>query len=73
MGAALAYLLVGKQTSQNTTDDGLLLVGLEALVHAVHQTVEELKGILLLMKVDLLPPQSRRRREGRGGGGRGRK
>ena len=70
MGAALADLLVGKQASQDGGDDGLLLVGLEPLVHVVHQTVEELKGIVLLSKVHLLSPQPGGK-EGRGGEGRG--
>ena len=69
MGAALAYLLVGKQASQDGGDDGLLLVGLEPLVHVVHQTVEELKGIVLLSKVHLLSPQPGGK-EGRGGEGK---
>lgn len=67
MGAALADLLVGKQASQDSGDDGLLLVGLEPLVHVVHQTVEELKGIVLLSKVHLLSPQPGRGGEGKEG------
>lgn len=69
MGAPLAYLLVGKQTSQDASDDGLLLVGLEPLIHVVHQTVEELKGIMLLSKVHLLSPQPGGRSGGEGKGG----
>ena len=69
MGAPLAYLLVGKETSQDAGDDGLLFVGLEPLVHVVHQTVEELKGIVLLSKIYLFSPQPGGK-EGRGGEGR---
>ena len=57
MRAAFAYLLVSKGASQHVGEDGERAVSLETFVQAVHQTVEELKGIVLLTEVDSLTPQ----------------
>ena len=61
--AALADLLVSKRPTQDLGDHCSWAVCLQALIKTVYQTVEELKGIVLLSEVHLLTPQSR---EGKG-------
>ena len=57
MWAAFADLLVCEGSSEHFRQDRIVAEGLEPLVQTVHQTVEELKGIVLLSQVYFLPPQ----------------
>lgn len=57
MWAAFADLLVCEGSSEHFRQDRIVAEGLEPFVQTVHQTVEELKGIVLLSQVNLLPPQ----------------
>lgn len=54
--AALADLLVGEGASQDLAEHGRVAQGLERLVQAVHQRVEELQRVVLLTQVHWLPP-----------------
>lgn len=58
MRTIFAYLLVSKGPAQDLGEDGGLSKDLQCLVHAVYQTVEKLKGVVLLPEVHRLAPQS---------------
>lgn len=57
MRATLAYLLVSEGASQHVGEDRERAVSLETFIQAVNEAVEELKGIMLLTKVDTITPQ----------------
>lgn len=57
MWAAFANLLVCKRPPEDLGEVGGRPIHLQALIQAVHQTVEELKCIVLLPKLHTLTPQ----------------
>lgn len=56
MRTSLADLLVGEGASQDLAEHGRVAQGLQGLVQAVHQRVEELQCIVLLPQVYRLTP-----------------
>ncbi len=58
MWTSLADFLISVGSTQDVGYFSGEAVGLETLVQTIHQTVEELKGVVLLTKIYTIAPQS---------------
>jgi hypothetical protein len=57
VGAVLADLLIGKRATHHFANNRRIFEHFEGFVYAIHETVEELKSIMLLPQVHWFSPQ----------------